>query len=72
MLEKDPSKRPNVKQILEYRNVKLTLKINEARKELEKIRAKTALIRQKYAALVKKGQVFQVKRRKHVENDEQN
>ncbi|OHS97517.1 AGC family protein kinase [Tritrichomonas foetus] len=41
MLEKDPMKRPNVHQILEYRNVALTLNTNRIRKELGIVREKT-------------------------------
>lgn len=51
MLEKDPKKRPNVKQILEYRNVALTLKLSKVRNELKIVRQKTADLNQKYEKL---------------------
>lgn len=51
MLEKDPKKRPNVKQILEYRNVALTLKLSKVRNELKIIRKKTVELKDKYEKL---------------------
>ena len=51
MLEKDPSKRPTVLEILEYRNVALTLKMNKVHHELSVIREKTKDLRIKMQKL---------------------
>ena len=41
MLEKDPAKRPTVLEILEFRNVALTLKMKNVHRELSIVREKT-------------------------------
>lgn len=51
MLEKDPKKRPTVMQILEYRNVALTLQTSKVMKQLNCIRQKRTLLSEKYEKL---------------------
>lgn len=54
MLEKDPKKRPNVNQILEYRNVALTLKIIKVRNDLKVVRQKTIELERNFEKLREK------------------
>ncbi|OHT16382.1 AGC family protein kinase [Tritrichomonas foetus] len=55
MLDKDPAKRPTVLDILNYRNVALTVKMNKVRKELENVREKTADLMKKKQRLMRRG-----------------
>lgn len=54
MLDKDPAKRPTIPQILAYRNIAITIKLNNVRKELEVVREKTADITKKTQRLLRK------------------
>lgn len=57
MLEKSPAKRPTVLQILQYRNVALTLKMNTVRQDLYNVRAKITDLRAKMDQLQGKQQI---------------
>jgi NIMA (never in mitosis gene a)-related kinase len=50
LIEKDPIKRPGVQDILKIRNVALTVRLGQTRKELLIIREKTASLREQAAA----------------------
>ena len=54
MLDKDPNKRPTILEILEFRNVSITIRMNKARKELLSVREKTAELRKKMQRLIRK------------------
>ncbi|OHT09043.1 AGC family protein kinase [Tritrichomonas foetus] len=54
MLEKDPRRRPNVMQILKFRNVALTVKLNKVRKELSNVREASAELKEKFGKLQEK------------------
>ncbi|KAH0791843.1 AGC family protein kinase [Histomonas meleagridis] len=64
MLEKNPERRPNVQQILECRNVAMCIKIDNARKELEAIREKTAILKKNYEVLAKRDAELSREKRK--------
>lgn len=51
MLEKDPARRPTVLEILEFRNVALTLKMNSVHRELSIVREKTKELHNKMEKL---------------------
>ena len=59
MLEKDPTKRPNVLQILEYRNCALTLKTNKVRRDLSLVREKTSEVKSMIEKLKEKEKAIQ-------------
>jgi hypothetical protein len=50
LIEKDPTKRPSIQDILKVRNVALTAQLAQLRRELLAIRQKTANLREQAAA----------------------
>lgn len=54
MLDKDPNKRPTILEVLEFRNVSITVRMNKTRKELITVREKTADLQKRMQRLIRK------------------